>query len=184
MKSVSSLHFFDNALCMVEYSYDLRIVSLFQYDLVSASINKLTIEKAKFSEDSKPVICSDKGNLFLITGNNKNKGSLYLSVFQRHSSTDSFKILKDKKFNALPGCLKGLNIFFSQCVDGNLYVFYSIDIKFPTFFTFDDVYLLTICVKTLRVIKNEKLSTKNIKVKRGTNIKDFFMMKFEKMFFH
>ena len=84
-----------------------------------------------------------------------------------------------KTYNSLPHGSKTL--FFSHCFDENLYLFYR---EGPApFFTFDDIHLLTVCAKTFRIMKNEKLSTKNITLKSGTKIRDFVMMNFEKIFF-
>ena len=91
---------------------------------------------------------------------------------------------KTKNLNSFPGWLSSLNVFFSHCFDGKLYVFYRKYIAPPAFFTLGHVYLMTICVETLHVLKNEKLSTKNIKVKIGTKTEEFVMTKFEKVFFH
>ena len=192
MKNVSSLHLFDNMLCMVEYSYDLREVSLLQYDLISADMSSLTLENAIFSADSKPVICSDKENLFVISNVSKldvlsgvvNKSLLSLSVFQRQSPTRSLEMLITKTLNPLPGWLSGLNVFFSHCFDGKLYVFYRKYIARPAFFTLRCVYLMTICVETLQILNNKWLTTENIKVKKGTKIEQFVMTKFKKILFH
>ena len=191
MKDFSPLHFFDNMLCMVEFSRGLctdNNVSLFQYDLISGNINRYTLENAKFSEASKPVICSDKQNLFVISEvkNDENKILLSLSIFQGQSSAQSLKIWRTKTFNPSPYYFKSLNLFFSFCYDNKLYVFYSQGNKIPEFsyFTFDDIYMLTVCVKTLRGIENEKLSTKTVELTKGTKKEEFVMKNFEKMFFY
>lgn len=78
-------------------------------------------------------------------------------------------------------------MYFSHFYNDKLYLFYRRSktpfLRIDYRKTLDDVYLLTICCKSFRVLKNRRLSAENIKVNHGI-LKKIRFKNFEKIFYY
>ena len=180
----SPLQYFDRMLCFVVLK-DLKWC-LCQYNLVSAKSTMLIfIENVKKSCCDEPVICSNENKLFICTKTVKKKDKMVLlvSMFQRENITGSLKLCKQKTiFNFFDTFTS--RMYFSHCYDDKLYIFYHKPVTHDhdNLFDFENIYLLTICNKSLRVLKNQKLSTASITLDEGLLEGKTEFIKLKKMF--
>ena len=184
-----SLHRFHHMLCWLVR--DGNKVVLFQHHLVSGNISKTMVvnEKSGFAYD-KYTICSNSDKLFVIgkTVNKKSdKCSLSLSAFKSEKFADSLSLCgKVEKLNIfLYREYTNSRLWFSHFYDEKIYVFYSCYNRQHTASdynkcNFNELYLLVICSKSLKIWRNKKLSAeRGIEgVYENVNLKNF-----EKMFF-
>ena len=192
-KCNSPLHYFNNMLCKIETGFSRKGLYLFQFHILSGNRHNLLLSKEKINPLSYlPVIaCSDK-NLFVISEvqNVATKSSLSLSVFQQNNSSEDLELFKMETYKPLL-LLKQKNfqkfkLCFAHIYQGNIYIFYSAVVNSHSVFnfnTFENLYLLTICVETLSMVNNQQLSDFNINLGEEINIKEFQMENFEKIFF-
>ena len=189
-KNTSSLHYFDLMICFVVLK-DMKWF-LCQYDLLSGKSSMLIINEnveymVRYTDYLAsdryeiPVVCSNDNKLFIISKTvNKDEVSLLLSVFQRNNVTACLKMCKQIRFFAT----FGTHMYFSHCYDDKIYIFYRKSSMFDAEpeSDYENIYLLTICEKSLRVLKNQKLSTKSKTLAEGILDEDTEITDFEKMF--
>ena len=185
----SSLHRFNHVLCSL-----IRagvIVLLFQYNLVSGTIDVSTLEDdQKYYGCDEPLICCDSNKLFVIS---KVKDvikdtSLSLSAFHKNKFTDCLEMCKEKTFEIfLHTKYEHSKLWLSHCHDDKLYIFYSCYKHRRTYgggystqdaYNSDDLYLLTICNKSFDILENQRLSER-IEIDKFINLTNF-----ETMFYH
>ena len=194
MYNFNRLHYVDKMLCSLVSVKPSCF--LLQYDLLSGSVHRHVLEGVNKIEDGKWSVCTGNKNLYLLVGSGKKDDpTLRVSLLRRKEEFGCLEVCKTKTFS-LPKLLrtqvfrrtpKLKRIHFSHCHDDKLYVFYHMtDRKYTQFNSFYDTFLLVLCSKTFRVLKNRKLSTENVRL--GLQIgfrrlREVEMWAFKKLFF-
>ena len=188
----SQMHYFNNMLCKVVYSRCMEKAFLFHFDLLSEKTYSVLIENVKVCYTFKPLIVCTDNSLFIISEFQNTEGVSLLSVsmFGKKNLTSSLELYKEKTFHPLlligKEYLKKIYLYFSHFYNGNIYVFYSVGDKSKFcghFCTYDDLYVMTICVKTLHISTNNQFSTFNIKNSNDVNLKNLRMRCVQKIIF-
>ena len=134
---------------------------LLQYSLLNGKLYYTEVKYTKFSE-----ICSDSRNLYVVTSaERKETHNLSISVLNKTKNDEALKISKTQNISVLHHESQRNNtnlIYFSFSDNKRLSICY----KFITFnyeqSLFDslhnDVYIITISIKTMNTICNKKLS--------------------------
>ena len=187
----SSLLRFDHMLCsLVPDGFKMF---LFQYNLVSGNTNMLVIENYQsYNGFDMPTICSNGNKLFVNTKvtNENDECLLSLSVFRNKTFTDSLEMCKKKTFKIFSHIkYKNSKMWFSHCYEEKLYVFYSCYKHqrtygggcYPSGFAYNsnDLYLLTICIKSFDILKNQKLA-EVVKLDKDVNLRNFEKMLYDR----
>ena len=189
-RKVSSLHHVDNMLCLMTSAGRSGDVVLCQYDLLSGSTYNIELDSVNRIDDYKSSICTDDKNLYFLsqTVSNKNEFVFSLMSFSRKEKRSCLKIFKRTSISLVrttkSTSLNKIKIHFSHCYNNKLYVFYYS----PKFWLcnnyFYNTYLLVICCKSFRVLKNNKLSAENVKLGSDfPELDEIAMWNFEKMFY-
>ena len=186
LQKFSPLHCFDNKLCFIASEKKLSNAVLFQYDLLSGNAYEIALDDEN-SVDALPSICTDAKNLYIFSKQKeKNEFTLRLSLFR--SKEDYLKVFKIKTFSLAtitksPNLSK-INIRFLNCYDDKLYVFYDTSETWQCSNTFDNTYLLVICIKSFNILKNRKLSAENVRLDWDfLKLEKIKMLSFEKLFY-
>ena len=177
-----SLHFFDNRLCT-----PVRIRSqlfLLQYNLVSGHINTCELKHYCFDRED-VAISSAKNKLFVISKakDHLNETIFSLSAFNRACFKEDLKVNKRINFKkrSQGNHHDNSKLWFSHCYGEKLYVFYSYNGNPSTSSTYllDEMYLLIVCVQSLKVLYRDKLFSE-----RFIQNNKIQVISFEMMFFH
>ena len=163
-----------------------------QYDLITDELTDIGID---FKAGS--TVCSDSKNFYVIS---PIEDKLSLTILSKKDDYEAIKVRKTHTFDLLrkkkvPSYLLGswlkkvyssLYMHFSICADDKIYVFHS-DLTSGGHNLLSDVYIFTICIKTMTVVMDEKLTRsfrgeKCLKGFRRTRRIDKYVF-FRKLFF-
>ena len=170
-----SLHQFEYLLCAL-----VQDVFLFQYHLVSGETNVSMIEslgrRGRDEYVDNAIFCSNSDAMFVVSKVKYGYDDCLISVFHKQNFTDFLVMSHQKRFNIVMNeQYEDYKLWFSHCYDEKIYIFYSCYNSFHT--KSNDLYLLTVCDKSLKTLKDQKLSN-NIKLDRKVD-----QTVFEKMFY-
>ena len=183
LQKFSPLHCFDNMLCFTASEKDSSNTVLLQYDLLSGSAYEVALDKLNATSS----ICTHAKHCYIFSQATENDELvLHLSLVRRKEGC--LKICKAKTFSLATTTqsqgLSKINVRVSHCHDDKLYVFYDTSKSWTDSNTFDNTYLLVICVKSFRVLKNRKLSAENVRLDWDVlKLDKIQMLSFEKMFY-
>ena len=189
------LHRVGRTLCSMASAGHVRL--LFQYDVLSGKSSRSVIDSAKYVDADRMSICADKEVLYLFNEveDMSENFNLNLSLLRREENAGCFEVCKTKRFS-LPKAKDDMfmddiftlswwgfrtRIHFSHCYEGKLYVFYHMPGKLESTYFFHSLYLLVICGKTFRVLKNQKLSDQDVRL--DCDLEKVEMWSFEKLFY-
>ena len=184
----SSLHHCSHMICSLVL--DTPKVSLFQYNLLSGKtkISIIEHERCRVECTDNAIICSNNKNLFVIIKvKNKNNDFVFmLHAFRKQKSTGFMEMWKTHKMHFFSNKnFDNKNVIYklwlSHCYADQLYVFYSCHGENNS----ADLYMLTICDKSFKILENKKLSKDielNPDIDRATFEKMFYCEKQQKLF--
>ena len=168
---LTPLYYFKYLLCAVVSSWDLGILVLFQYDILARRMHQLVLKNLNIAHHLNSVICTSSSRLYLISEveNEQNVSSIRVTMFERSKITEGLKICAEKSLSfdtaGEPGYMININVSFSHFYDQKLYIFYRLtgNGEYLTN-TLDDVRILTVCSKSLRVLKDRKLAEEDVRL--------------------
>ena len=162
------------------------VSSLHQYDVITSKIKDITSIK-----NGQTVICSNKSNFFTasVVEDGLNKSLISLTVYGVKNRKDVMSSHITKNFtpffyktkNSTSEVLKP-NLLFCHSANGQVHVFYYAGEPACDVLYLNRVYLMTICQKSMSVVKADKLTNMIAQPKNSTVAVDVKQRRFKKMF--